>query len=147
MRSLVRAASPSITSRLRTVAFVLLLLLAGSGCEVASRWLLRPCIEHRHVSGIAVVCAVDIAPWAAAPEELKTAFGFALELAEANPEVFGYPTADFANNELVLRIFRPEGETMARAWIASGAELPTPKGPRTLRRPTVSVRLEPATRS
>src|SRR2546421_2007904 len=101
---------------------MLILLLAGSGCGIAARWLAAPCVEHRHASGIAIVCGEDIKPWSAASEELKGAFGFALELAQANPELFGYPAPDFVNGELVLRVVRPEGQTIASGWIASGTE-------------------------
>jgi hypothetical protein len=64
-----------------------------------------------------------------------------------NPDVFGYPMPDFAKNEVVLRIVRPEAEPIARAWISAGIEVPTIKEPRVLARPAVTVRFESATRS
>jgi hypothetical protein len=119
----------------RTIAYGLLALLVASACGIDVGWR-GPCFERRHASGIALVCAEDIEPWRTASEELKGAFARARELAEANPSAFGYPTPDFAKSELVLRIVRPEGDTIARAWIVSGA-VP----------PDVPVRLESATRS
>jgi len=123
-------------------------LLAGlvaSSCDALSQ--LVPCVEHRSASGIAVVCREDIEPWKTASEELKGAVSFAFELAEVNPDVFGYPTPDFAKNEVVLRIVRPEAEPIARAWVSSGITVPTTKEPRVLPRPGVPVRFEAATRS
>jgi hypothetical protein len=130
--------------RSRVLAVLALLVVSSCGGGLRSA---GPCFERVHASGIALVCAEDIGPWGTAAEEIKSASSFAWTLAEANPDVFGYPTMDFAKGELVLRIVRPEGEGIARAWIASGAEIPTWKETRILPRPLVPVRLESATRS
>jgi hypothetical protein len=123
----------------------LFVAIVASSCDALGQ--LVPCVEHRHASGIAVVCREDIEPWKTASEELKGAVSFAFELAEVNPDGFGYPTLDFAKNEVVLRIVRPEAEPIARAWMSSGLEVPTSKQPRVLPRPSVPVRFEAATRS
>lgn len=127
------------------IVVLLVVLLVASSCDLVAR--LVPCVEHRHASGIMIVCPDEIEPWKTASEELKGAVSFAYELAEANPDAFGYPTVDFAKNEVVLRIVRPQGEAIARGWMASGAEIVYPKATRSLPRPAVPVRFEPATRS
>lgn len=116
-------------------------MLVASSCGTPA------CVERRHASGIALVCTEDIEPWKTASEELKAAVSFAFELAEANPDLFGYPAPDFAKGELIVRIARPGGESISREWIASGVELTRSKANRSLPRPGVRVRLEPATRS
>lgn len=130
---------------MRIVAFGLLAVLIGTSCGVLSRVL--PCTERRHGSGLLIVCSDDVEPWKSASEELKGAVNFAFELAQAKPDAFGFPTPDFGANAVVLRIVRPEGETIARAWTASGAEIPMPKATLSLPRPAVAVRFEAATRS
>ena len=125
---------------------ILAVLLTATAYGALSR--LLPCSEHRHPSGILLVCHDGIAPWVNASEELKAANSFAMELAQANPDLFGYPTPDFDKGEVVLRIVRPDAERLARVWIASGLDLPAPFGKvRSLPRPTVPVRFEPATRT
>jgi hypothetical protein len=133
------------SGRAPILVVAILALLAATSCDISRK--LFPCVERQHPSGITLVCAEDIEPWKDVSEDFKGAFSFARELAEFYPDAFGYPAADLARQEVTLRIVLPEGERLARSWIASGADLPMPKATRTIPRPTVPVHLEPASRS
>lgn len=131
---------------MRAVALGLCVVVLAASCGALSR--LLPCSERRHASGILVVCKDDITPWSSASEEVKGTYSFAMELAQAYPESFGYPFPDFGAREVVLRVIRPEAETIARGWLTSGIDLPASFGKvRSLPRPMAPLRFQPATRS
>lgn len=123
----------------------MLSLVVTSACGRLSRFV--PCFEHRHSSGIAVVCPDDLAPYKAASTELLDAVRSAYELAWANPEFFGYPAPDFRKSQVVVRVVRPEAEALVRQWTTSGIAIAFPKQSRWLAPPNMGVQLESATRS
>jgi hypothetical protein len=133
------------SKRAPLLGLAILLLLAATSCDISQR--LFPCVERQHPSGLTIVCAENIETWKDVSEDFKGAFSFARELAEFYPHSFGYPAADLSTQEVTLRIVLPDGERLARSWIASGAELPLAKATRTIPRPTVPTHLEPATHS
>ena len=131
---------------MRAIILAVCVVLIATSCGGLSR--LLPCSERRHASGIAIVCREDITPWANATEDLKGTHSFAMELALAYPDSFGYPVPDFEQRQVVLRIVRPDAETVARRWLASGIDLQEAFGKvRSLPRPMVPLRFETATRS
>src|SRR5207247_11160773 len=107
---------------MRAIILAVCVVLIATSCGGLSR--LLPCSERRHASGIAIVCREDITPWANATEELKGAHSFAMELALAYPDSFGYPVPDFDHSQAVLRIVRPDAQTVVRRWRATGIALP-----------------------
>ena len=131
---------------MRAIILAVCVVLIATSCGGLSR--LLPCSERRHASGIAIVCREDITPWANATEDLKGTHSFAMELALAYPDSFGYPVPDFEQRQVVLRIVRPDAEIVARRWLASGIDLQEAFGKvRSLPRPMVPLRFETATRS
>lgn len=102
-----------------------------------------PCMERRHDSGLALVCADRIPD---PPEALKAAASFGRDLAEDHPDTLGFPWADPATGELEMRITDPSGEAIVRDWIDHGAARTTVK-PGTLPKPAAPVRLVASDRS
>jgi len=132
---------------MRFAAVALCALLLATSCGPLGR--LLPCSERRHSSGITIVCHEEVVLWRDASEELKRTASFALELAMAYPNSFGYPAPDFNKREVVLRVVRSDGDALARTWMATGIDLPAPAGKqvRSLPRPMVPVRFEGTARS
>jgi hypothetical protein len=80
------------------------------------------------------------------PEELKGAASFAWDLAEDNPDDFGFPWPNPDTGAIEVRVTNPRGEAAARVWIAGNAKRPGPK-PTDLRRPEVPVTFTTVDRS
>lgn len=119
---------------------------AASGLVVASvlsACSLGPCVERRHETGLLLVCQDEFKDM---PEELKGAASFAWDLAEVNPDAFGFPWPNPDTGEIEVRIAGASGEAIAREWIAGNAKRPGPK-PMDIRRPEVPVKFTTVDRS
>jgi hypothetical protein len=128
-----------MSSRIARSAATISLVVASviSGCS------LLPCIEQRHASGLLVVCPESFRDM---PEELKGAASFAWELAEENPDAFGLPWPDPDSGAIEVRIASPNGEALAREWMAGNAVRKGPK-PTAIRPPEVPVTFTTVDRS
>jgi hypothetical protein len=105
--------------------------------------------EARHASGIALPTPLPRCYGPPVYEPLAIAHINARLLAESHPNDFGYPWDDRAKRELVVSVIGPNGEAVARAWMASGATF-TPNGgakSEFLVPPAVPVRFRTVTRS
>ncbi len=110
---------------------------------------LPPRPEARHASGIALATPLPRCFGAPVYEPLNKARSDASLLAESHPNDFGYPWADHVRRELIISVTGPDGEALARDWIASGATYTAPsvaKSP-VLPQPLVSVRIRTVARS
>ena len=105
-----------------------------------------PAPEQHHRTGLLIVGPL---PRCFAPpfEPLAKAYSDARMLGEAHPDAFGYPWADRAKRELVLSVVSPDGERLARSWIASGATVTVGIKSALLPPPIVIVRITTVTRS
>jgi hypothetical protein len=126
--------------------FVGLSLIAATPAPTACPSPAPPPPEVRHRSGLAVVGPL---PRCIAPpfEPLAKAYSDAWLLGQAHPDAFGYPWDDRAKRELVLSVVSPDGERLARSWIATGATVANGTKSAVLPPPTVPVRIRPVTRS
>jgi hypothetical protein len=99
--------------------------------------------EQHHPSGLVLLPPRDIAAivrQGPMPEPLARAWSDARLLAEQNPDVLGHPWADRAKGELVIAVVNPQGEAIARSWMARGAAQAVSKPTPRLLPPTVAVR-------
>jgi hypothetical protein len=135
------------TRALLLLVFVGLSLVAATPAPTACPSPAPPALERHPATGLALLGPL---PRCAAPpfEPLARAHSDARMLAEAHPDAFGYPWDDRAKRELVISVLSPEGERVARDWIAGGATLPQLGGKSAvLPPPTVAVRFRTVTRS
>jgi hypothetical protein len=105
---------------------------------------LLPCVERRDASGLLIVCADRIRDM---PEALKAAGSFAWELAEAHPDVFGYPWADPDTGAVELRVTGSGADAFIGEWLAGTATRGTGDKTLALPRPEVPVRRATVDRS
>jgi hypothetical protein len=103
--------------------------------------------QARHSTGIVLLGPIDYdARIEPLPDPLRSAWSNAFTLAqEGYPDDFARPWADLTTGELVVSAATPSGVEIARRWVQSGLDVPSPKpsGPFTidLPRPEVSVRI------
>lgn len=93
------------------------------------------------------MCPDDLKPLTDMPEPLKAAASFAWDLADANPDDFGYPWPNPDTRELEVRVTSPRGEAAAREWIAGNAKRTGSKPPLEIRKPEVPVKFTTVDRS
>jgi hypothetical protein len=104
--------------------------------------------QARHSSGIVLLGPIDYnAKFDPIPDPLRKAWNDAYPLAEAAyPDDFGRPWMDLTTDEVVVSAATANGFEIARRWVQSGLQVPSPKpgGPFTidLPRPDVSVRIQ-----
>lgn len=106
--------------------------------------------EARHASGLALATPRAFCYGPPVYEPLAIAHQNARMLAESHPNDFGYPWDDRAKRELVISVIGPNGEALARAWMASGATYTSPGDVAKstfLAQPAVPVRFRTVTRS
>jgi hypothetical protein len=103
--------------------------------------------QARHTTGIVLLGPVDYSKIEPFPDRLRKAWTDAYTLAqEAYPDDFGPPWADLSRGEVVVTAATANGFEIARRWVQSGLQVPSPKpgGPFTidLPRPDVAVRIQ-----
>ena len=103
--------------------------------------------QARHSTGIVLLGPIDYnAKIEPVPEPVRKAWNDAYTLAqEAYPDDFGRPWIDTSTDEVVVSAATASGAEIARRWVQSGLQVPSPKpgGPFTidLPRPEVGVRI------
>lgn len=98
----------------------------------------------RSAAALSDAAATNLAP--AGPEALAKAWNDAYWIARANPLDFGYPWADTASHDLVVRTTGTRGSSLAAAWMSTGLQLNALRGLR-VAPPQVHVRVEPVAQS
>jgi hypothetical protein len=133
---------------MRTLLFLLvgLSLIAATPEPTACPSPGPPAPERHHRSGLAVVGPL---PHCIAPpfEPLARAYSDARMLAEAYPDAFGYAWDDRVKRELVVSVASPDGERLARSWMATGATVKSGTKSAVLPPPSVPVRIRSVARS